>query len=58
MKHLISLALLVAATLVYAVSFGPLFFGAPLLGGLLLLAGLALEAGCWRRLRRARVSAR
>jgi hypothetical protein len=58
MKYLISLALLVAATLVYAVSYGPLFFGAPLLGGLLLLAGLALEAGFWRRLLRARAGAR
>jgi hypothetical protein len=48
----------VAAILVYAVSYGPLFFGAPLLGALLLLAGLALEAGFWRRLLRARVSAR
>jgi hypothetical protein len=58
MKHLISLALLLAATLAYAAGYGPLFFGAPLLGALLLLAGVALEVGFWRRLLRARATAR
>jgi hypothetical protein len=53
MKHLASLALLLAATAVYVAGLGPMFFGAPLLGALLLLAGAALEAGFWRRLRRA-----
>lgn len=58
MKHLISLALLVAATLAYVAGYGPLFFGAPVLGALLLLAGAALEVSFWRRLLRVRVTAR
>jgi hypothetical protein len=58
MKHLINLALLLAATLACAAGYGPLFFGAPLLGALLVLAGAALEVSFWRRLRRARVPVR
>jgi hypothetical protein len=58
MKHLISLALLAAATLAYVVGYGPLFFDAPVLGALLLLAGATLEVSFWRRLLRARVTAR
>ena len=55
-KHLLSLALIVSATVAYVAASGPLFFGAPLLGALLLLAGMALEVGFWRRLRRVRVA--
>lgn len=54
MKHLISLALLVAAMAAYTAGWGPFFFGAPALGGVLLAGGLVLEVFFWRRTLRKR----
>lgn len=52
MRHLISIALLIAAVAAYAFGFGPFFFGAPLLGTVLLLIGFGLEITFWLRVRR------
>ena len=54
MRHLITVALLVGAVIVYALAQGPLFFGAPVVGGLLLLCAAVLELSFWHRLRRKR----
>lgn len=53
MRHLPGLLLLVAASVLYAASYGPLFFGIPLLGAVLFGAGVVMETVSWRRLARA-----
>jgi hypothetical protein len=52
MRHLISIAFLIAAAAAYAFGAGPLFFGTPLLGIVLVLIGLGFEIAFWRRLKR------
>lgn len=54
MRHLITVALMVAALLAYAAGLGPLFFGAPVVGSVLVLAALILEVAAWRRVIRHR----
>ena len=48
MRHLITLAIFLAAVAAYAL--GPLFFGAPLVGSVLVLAGVLFELAFWLRL--------
>jgi len=50
MRHLITLAIFLAAVAAYALGLGPLFFGAPLVGSVLVLAGVLFELAFWLRL--------
>lgn len=52
MRHLITLAIFLAAVAAYAFGVGPLFFGTPLVGTALVLAGVLLELAFWLRLLR------
>lgn len=52
MRHLVSLAMPVVGSAVFALGLGPAFFGQPLLGVPLLLVGLGLELAFWLRFRR------
>ena len=54
MYRLITVLLFLAALVVTAVGFGPLFFGAPLIGVVLVAAGVACEILGWRRIVEAR----
>jgi membrane protein implicated in regulation of membrane protease activity len=51
MRHVVTLALFLAAFAVYAYSVGPLFFGAPVLGWALFIVAAAIEWWAWRRTR-------
>ena len=52
MRHLITLAIFLAAVAAYVSGAGPLFFSTPLVGAVLVLAGVLLELAFWLRLLR------